>query len=68
MKPVLIFLENPFNCDILSTSVSVSNLQLVVERAVFEEQLIELQHNSVYKGRHKEQSADMDFFHSKRKS
>ncbi|XP_073668196.1 general transcription factor II-I repeat domain-containing protein 2-like [Paramisgurnus dabryanus] len=58
MKPVLAFTENPFACDVLSTSLSVRDLQLGVERAVFEEQLIDLQHNTILKERHKEESAD----------
>lgn len=58
MKPVLAFTENPFACDVLSTSVSVRDLQFGVERAAFEEQLIELQHNTILKERHKEESAD----------
>lgn len=57
-KPVVAFMENLFNCDIFSTAVSVSDLQLGAKGAVFEERLIELQHNTFLKGRHKEQSAN----------
>ncbi|KAK9977291.1 hypothetical protein ABG768_019112 [Culter alburnus] len=58
LTPVLAFTENPFACDIQATSVAITSEHFNVERAAFEEQLIELQHNSILKERHKEESLD----------
>uniref|UniRef100_A0A672IJ75 HAT C-terminal dimerisation domain-containing protein n=1 Tax=Salarias fasciatus TaxID=181472 RepID=A0A672IJ75_SALFA len=56
LKPVLAFTENPFACNVQETSAVVTPEPFGVERAVFEKQLIELQHNNILKQRHKEES------------
>lgn len=53
---VLAFTENPFSCNVQTTSLSVEAAKFGVKRAEFEEQLIELQYNNILKGRQKEES------------
>ena len=57
LEPVLSFTENPFVCDVQVTSDGVlTTTKFEVEKALFEDQLIDLQHNSILKERHKEEN------------
>jgi len=56
LEPVLVFTENPFVCDVQVTSDSVTTIKFEVEKALFDDQLIDLQHNNILKERHKEEN------------
>jgi len=57
LESVLAFTENPFVCDVQVTSDCVTTIKFEVEKALFEDQLIDLQHNNILKERHKENIA-----------
>jgi len=52
---MLAFTENPFVGDVQVTSDCVSTIKLEVEKPLFEDQLIDLQHNNILKERHREE-------------
>jgi len=56
LEPVLAFTENPFVCDVQVTSDCVTTIKFEVEKALFEDQLIDLQQNNILKERHKEEN------------
>ena len=49
LEPVLAFTENPFVGDVQVTSDCVITIKFEVEKALFEDQLIDLQHNNILK-------------------
>jgi len=53
---VLAFTENPFVGDIEVTSDYASTIKFEVEKALFADQLIDLQHNNILKERHREEN------------
>ena len=56
LEPVLAFTENSFACDVQVTSDCVTTIKFEVEKALFENQLIDLQHNNIFKERHREEN------------
>ena len=56
LEPVLVLTENPFVGDVQVTSDCVITIKFKVEKALFEDQLIDLQHNNILKERHREEN------------
>jgi len=56
LQPVLAFTENPFVCGVQITFDCVTTIKFEVEKALFEYQLIDLQHNNILKERHREEN------------
>ena len=53
LEPVLAFTENPFDGVVQVTSDCVATIKFEVEKALFEDQLTDLQHNDILKERHR---------------
>ena len=56
LEPVLAFTENRFACDVQVTSDCVTTIKFEVEKAMFEDQLIDVQHNNILKERYKKEN------------
>jgi len=53
---MLAFTENPFVCDVQVTFDCVTNLKFEIEKASFEDQLIDVQHSNILKEKRKEEN------------